>query len=363
MEIVNLLAFLNKVQLLNTLDYATCDNERVNFLGLMNCDEQFIQSFNLGVIYVSQKTLGQFTIVDGLNRILSLSLLLHAICECYKKTTEKNDIAIRTIRTQYLLNDKKTKLRLPSEYQKIYDKIIFGERLSGREKETPMFVMLHKFWTQIKEENLQASDIFKMLKKFQVIISDTGNVNLRDLYFTLNKDKRDVNQLLLIENFLKDYNLKKDWEDIKHLYKSSDSDLKLFLKDFFITKLNNAYDEKYLYYYFINYFSTMLSYMSESVMMSKIKYSAAYYNDIMNVNFTSDAIKKAIIQIKIHGGEDTFAYLLSIYEDYKEGNLTEATLLEILSTIDEYLRNRQKNANNVEFNDLIKYLNAFITCK
>ena len=128
MEKINLLAFLNRVQLLYTLDCATCDSSSVNFLNLKNIDEQFTQSFNFGIIYVEQKTLGQFTIVDGLNRIVSLSLLLHAICECYKKTSEKNDIAIKTIRSQYLLDNNRAKLRLPAEYQKIYDKIIFGER-------------------------------------------------------------------------------------------------------------------------------------------------------------------------------------------------------------------------------------------
>ena len=65
----------------------------------------------------------------------------------------------------------------------------------------------------------------------------------------------------------------------------------------------------------------------------------------------------------MHKGEDTYAYLLNIYEDYLDGIITEATLLEILSTIDEYLKNRLKNPNNVSFNELIQYLNAFLTCK
>ena len=354
MERINLLAFLNKVQLLHTLDFATCESDGVNYLDLMNFDEQFTQNFNLGIIYVSQKTLGQFVIIDGLNRFLSLSLLLHAICECYKKTTEKNDIAIKTIRSQYLLENNRTKLRLPGDYQRIYDKIIFGERLSGREKESPMFVTLHKFWSKIKENNLQASSIFKLLKKIQIIITDSGDVSPRELYYTTNQNIRELNQLLLIENFLSDLNLKKDWNDIKHLYKNSSEDLNLFFKDFFTTKINNKYNEKFLYHYLTNYFDTMLQYMSAPVIMEKIKYSAALYSDILNINFANVTIKKAFVQIKIHGGEDTFAYLLNIYEDYKDKNITEATFLEILSTIDEYLKNRQNSPNNVDFNDLIK---------
>ena len=80
----------------------------------------------------------------------------------------QNDNAIKTIRTKYLLDGTKTKLHLPLAYQEVYNKIIFGERLSGREKETPMFQLLHSFWTQIKEEHLLAANIFKMLKKIYI---------------------------------------------------------------------------------------------------------------------------------------------------------------------------------------------------
>ena len=315
MEIVNLLDFLNKAKNLYALDYATCDSERVNFLDLITWDEQFTQKIDLGIIYVSQKTLDQFTIIDGLNRILSLSLLLHAVCECYKKTSEKNNAAIKTIREKYLLDGQKTKLRLSGEEQKIYDKIIFGERLSGREKDSPMFAILHNFWSRIKEESLQASVIFKMLNKIFVVLAETSEIPQRDLYYNLNKDKREINQLLLIENYLKNIGLKSDWDGIKHLYLNNTADIIQFLKDFFVTKLNNSFQQKYLYHYFINYFETMLQYMSEDDLIAKFKTSAALYNDIMNVNLSNESLKKALIQIKIHGGEDTFAYLLSIYED------------------------------------------------
>ena len=62
-------------------------------------------------------------------------------------------------------------------------------------------------------------------------------------------------------------------------------------------------------------------------------------------------------------GEDTFAYILNVYEDYVEKNISESTFLEILNTIIEYLKNRKNSENDITFNELINYLNAFITCK
>lgn len=364
METVNLLEFLNSAKDLYTLDYATCEHKLVNFLDLITEDEQFTQKVDLGIVYVKPKTLDQFVIVDGLSRILSLSLLLHAVCECYKKTSSKNETAIKTIRKKYLLDSASTKLKLPKESQVIYDKIIFGERLSGKEKESQMFKLLHSFWSQIKQENLQAANIFKMLKKVHVIMVDTCNVPQRDLYYTLNKSNRAINQLALIENYLKNYGITAEWEALKRIYHDKTSDIELFFKDFFVTKFNfKEYSSGRLYETFVNYFETMLQYMSEDTLFAKIKRSAKLYYEILNVSIKNETLKKALIQIKMHNGEDTYAYILNVYEDYIDNNLTEATFLEILSTINEYLKNRQKTPNNVTFNELINYLNAFITCK
>ena len=117
MKVVNLLEFLNNAQSLFTLNYAKCSEELVNFLDLMTEDEQFTQRIDLGIIFVDQKSFDEFTIVDGLNRILSLSLLLHAVCECYKKTTAQNEKAIRTLRKKYLPH-------IPKEMINIIEKCI-----------------------------------------------------------------------------------------------------------------------------------------------------------------------------------------------------------------------------------------------
>ncbi len=363
METVNLLEFLNKAKDLYTLDYAVCGDELVNFLDLMTEDEAFTRRIDLGIMYLHQRNLEQFTIIDGLNRILSLSLLLHAVCECYKKTSAKNDKAIHTIRAKYLLDGSKTKLRLPEEDQVIFEKILFGEKLSGKEKKSPLFILLHNFWTQIKEEKLQAANIFQMLNKIMVCIVDTENVSKRDLFYNLNKNNTKINQLLLIEDYLKSLGIIQEWEELKKIY-NSEKDIIQFFKDFFITKFNfKEFDITRFYEIFVNYFETMLQYMPEDALIKKMKVSAKLYNDILNVSFANEKFRQALIQIKMHKGEDTYAYILNIYEDYIENNLTETTFLEILSTIDEYLKNRLKTPNDVAFNDLIKYLNAFITCK
>ena len=363
MKVVNLLEFINNARYLFTLDYARCDGELVNFLDLMTEDEQFTQKIDLGIIFVNQKSIDQYTIVDGLNRIVSLSLLLHAICECYKKTTVQNTKAIKTIRNKYLVRNTASKLHLNEADNELYNKIINGERLSGHEKARPMFVLLHNFWLQIKEEKLQAAKIFTMLKKISVTLVETDDVSKRNLYYKLN-NSRSLNQISLIEDFLKENGIENEWFEIRKRYYPSENDIISFLKDFFVTKFHyKQFKPERLYESFVNYFETMMQYMSEDVLMKRLKRSAGLYYNIINVNFNNDELKRIFIQIKKHSGEDTYAYILDVYEDYCDNNISESTFLEILRTIDEYLQNRQNTGKNIEFNELIQYLNAFLACK
>lgn len=57
MKVVNLLEFINNAHNLFTLNYAKCSDKLVNFLDLMTEDEQFTQKIDLGIIFVSQKSL------------------------------------------------------------------------------------------------------------------------------------------------------------------------------------------------------------------------------------------------------------------------------------------------------------------
>ncbi len=363
MRVVNLLEFLNTTKDLYTLRYAKCDDELVNFLDLMTEDEQFTRRIDLGLVYVNQKTFDSYTIVDGINRILSLSLLLHAVCECYKKTTVQNDKAINTIRKKYLLHGGRSKLRLNEKDAIIYNKIINGERLSGHEKQSRMFILLHNFWSQIKSENLQAAQIFTMLKKIEITLVETEGVSKRNLYYKLNENKN-INQLDLIGDYLAENGLDNEWNNIKNKYFLNEDEVCVFLRDFFITKFNyKKFNSERLYESFVNYFETMMQYIPEDEILKRMKNSALLYHNIINVNFENDEVKSAFINIKKLNGQDTYAYILDVYDDFSKNNISESTFIEILNTIVEYLSNRNKNDNNIGFNELIQYLNAFITCK
>ena len=203
-----------------------------------------------------------------------------------------------------------------------------------------------------------------MLQKINVVLVDTGDVSQRDLYYSLNKTNRKINQLTLIDNYMAEKGLNNIWDEIKGIFNLEKNDILLFLKDFFITKFNyKHFSQERLYESFVNYFETMSKYQPKETIISNIKHSALLYSNILNINFKNEEIRYAFINIKRHNGADTYAYILNVYEDFYSGNISESTFVEILNTIDEYLKNRETSGKNIDFNELVQYLNALINFK
>ena len=125
-----------------------------------------------------------------------------------------------------------------------------------------------------------------MLQKINVVLVDTEDVSMRDMYYRLNKSNRKLNQITLIDDYIAEKVVTAQWEEIKNLFPVDKNDISLFLKDFFITKFNyKTFAPERLYESFVNYFETMLQYQKKDVLKSNIKRSALLYSNILNVNF------------------------------------------------------------------------------
>ena len=88
--------------------------------------------------------------------------------------------------------------------------------------------------------------------------------------------------------------------------------------------------------------------------------SAVTYNNLLSIEIPDEDIKNKFVEIKFNKGDDTYAYLLEIYEDYQDGNISKETFLEILTAINEYLANRVNSGAKSNFNDLIADLNNLL---
>lgn len=95
---LNLLDILNKSQVLYSTDYSGEYQAPADLLeNILENSGSEEPIFN-GIMFLQKTSSRSYLVVDGIKRIIQFSLLLHALCECYKLTNEKNNHAIELIK-------------------------------------------------------------------------------------------------------------------------------------------------------------------------------------------------------------------------------------------------------------------------
>ena len=297
-----------------------------------------------GLIFLNQQNAGKYLVIDGIKRLITFSLLLHAICECFKDTSAKNNKAIELIKKKYLFNVDIPKIQLLDKEKEIYEKIINGQELQNEDKQYPMFMVFQNFLAKIKTSNISALKMFNTIKKVMVLfcVSDNSLVNDLDLYQSINCNNQNVHQqLLLINYFLKqeigDSSDLQKWFDITDMFKNENMILQMryFLCDYLSLQCNGIVPNlNELYFSFKNYYYKMkYTGLKPLDIFNIIASYAKIYIKILTGDFEEEEIRQKIETIKDNNMYETFPYLLEIFDDYLSNRITGETLSELLNNI------------------------------
>ena len=356
---LNLLELLNNSQALYSTEYFGGYEVPADLLETIIECINFKSSIFNGVMFFQKKGDGKYLVVDGMKRLITLSLLLYAICECFKFTSEKNAIAIELIKQKYLFNGESTKIQLSGYEQTIYEKLITHQEMSYGEKQHPMFVALHAFWAKIKMNNISALKLFNSIKRVSTLacIYDKCKFHNREIYQSLNCNNQNVRgQLLLINNFLHETVDSEEvlnmWYEIIQMFKEADMVLKMryFICDYLAIQKNGIMPRlNELYTSFKNYYLKMIrSGLNAATLFQAMKVSAGYYIKISTANFKDKFIKQAIDTIKNNNMYETFPYLLEVMDDYETGRISPKTFTDLLNNVILFIA--EQRSGNIQSN-------------
>lgn len=366
---LNLLDILNKSQVLYSTDYsgefqAPADLLE-NLLENSGSDEPILD----GIMFLQKTSSRSYLVVDGIKRIIQFSLLLHALCECYKLTNEKNDHAIELIKKRYLFFGKYTKIHLHGYEKIIYEKLVKYEHMTEEEKQHPMFIQLHEYWAKIKMNNISAVKLFNEIKKVNVLacVYEDSEIENRDLFQYLNCNNPNLEELLLITDFIKENSKDglKAWYDILDLYKNAGLKdyFKYFVRDFLTIQRNGIIPKaNELYMSFKRYYKRLAPNMDIKDFFKHIEKFAEYYIKILQADFANEEIKSLITTINEGDMQETYPYLLEVLDDVESGRLTEETLIQLLNTVIAFI-NEQRSGNfssTIDFANLSHEINQRI---
>lgn len=321
-------------------------------------------------ILIMQKSGKSYTVVDGIQRITTMSLLLCALCESYKNTSKNNNEARKKILERFLLNGNEPKLQLNTEEQEIYKKILLSQELNQAEHENNLAQAYKAFLGQMKHRKISGTDLFRVISKieFMFILVEESEVATGDLYLALNKDKSQIN---LITEFIrqKDKKMVPVWLDTVNSYNEFGygSLLEAFMKDFLTIQSDGKTPGKNaLYNKFKSYYSKISKYRNSKQIIENMCKFAQYYLNIIEADFEDDEVKNEVVILNQNNGKDAYPYLMEVLDDLENNHINVDVFIDILKMINSLVLLRHKDPLSdvtVDFSSLSKELNKMLVLK
>lgn len=362
---VNLLDFLmNKAHHISVLNCSSAFEYISDLFENILTARYTDSDIDLGILYLKRVSNNNYLLIDGKRRLLALMLLLKVIADKHSENIEVSEIS-NQIDLRYLKFVSSIKLQLFGIEKTVYEKIIHNEPLSYNDKQTSIYGALEIFRGNINSLDFELEQFYDLLYRIRVNLIFVDSFKERDIFYTVNKDLRPLNQMMLIKSYLAESYQAALVDNLYFLFGYKESTFVSFFQCYLSPKFNRIItDENSVYEYFVKYMETIKKYQSFEDITLSITKTAKIYKKMCNAEFSDSEIRNTFIKIIDNDGKDTFAYLLELCEDYSNGYLSKATLLEICKIINTYIWERKNKASIVhdycDFAQVVKELNKII---
>lgn len=316
------------------------------------------------VVQISNKhglisQINEATIIDGQQRITTVSLILIALRDYIREQFEHIDDTIsEEIEETYLVNSRKKnddyiKLHLTKKDKAVYDKLIYGTPLDDDTSNNNIINNYHYFYKQIKSQKINIEELYDGLAKLDIVeIALERDVDDPQLIFeSLNSTGEKLVESDLIRNFLL-MGLENDiqahiyneyWYPIEERLDSfGKNTLSNFIKDFLTIKNLKIPKESQVFtdfksYFFKNYVRNKINiekFITELDKFSKIYKKIISASDLDN-KITAHLKGLEFLEVKV-----IYPFIMYLYDYYINNEISKEDFSKILSLIESYLTRR-----------------------
>ena len=302
-------------------------------------------------------SLPKLLIIDGQQRLTTISLLLKALGQAIEKSTENVGITSKKINNYFLLNqeeDKEDRYKLlltrndKATFISLIENMEFPDKDSLRIKENFDF-----FCNQINKSKINLNNLYSGISKLLIVdISlDRERDNPQLIFESLNSTGLELSQADLIRNYiLMDLDPKKQtniynnyWYPMEQSFgqigytEQFDKFMRYYLT--IQSKAGTIPNIRDVYSSFKSYVQKHSSFSIEEIVKDISRYSKHF----VNIAFEKEQNKKLqriIIDINSLKVDVAYPFLLEIYDDYIQNLLNEEDVIKIFKLVQSYVFRR-----------------------
>lgn len=297
----------------------------------------------------------KYMIIDGQQRMTTLTLLLIALRDYAINHPEDTSINSRRIdnmllKNEYESGDERYKLLLTENDREILINLV--EKKPIAENTVSRLLTNHKFFgEQIEKNELMPAEIYESIGKLQIvnITLDRTIDDAQAIFESLNSTGKELSESDLVRNYIlmglendeQCYVYEHFWRPMELMfeYEKQDSVMDRFFRDYLTMKLTRIPKMDKVYEEFKSY-HVNCEFSSVRELCQDLLTYAKYYTDMIFGRSANTIIKSLYSDVNDLRMEVAFPFLLKVHNDYAERIITEDNLIEILKMCISYVFRR-----------------------
>lgn len=333
--------------------------------------EKYESHFFGGIVYVAYETAGtnEYLIIDGQQRLTTVSLLLIAIRNFISDQTEEYPgINLEKITEAYLIDkyapeEKKLKLKLVRGDSTAYDHLLYGREKIKNSTVTDNYEFFYKSLSKLEhDEVIGLYNAIQKLAIVQISLHPAQGDDPQLIFESLNSTGLDLEESDKIRNFVlmkleakaQDVFYENYWSPLENSI--AKRDLNSFFKYFLSVKTREFVKEDRLYFVFKAYRNSLTGNI-EDIFKDILEY-AKIYNDIQAISFTDIRVRHAVKKIKSLELKSVTPILFDIFMSFKKNIIDCDELIDCLHLLECYLIRRLICNGSKGFNKMFIALGA-----
>jgi uncharacterized protein with ParB-like and HNH nuclease domain/predicted transport protein len=325
-------------------------------------DEEISGHFVGSIVYIEGglyqvASVPQLLVIDGQQRVTTISLLLSALGKAIEASDEKLETSRKKIESYFLFNsqeegEERYKLLLTQSDRETFIRLIEARELP--QVASKRIVENYEYFeSQIRKREIDIHSLYRGINKLIIvnIALERDRDNPQLIFESLNSTGLDLSQADLIRNYVLMGLPPKEQEEIYNYYwypmeqsfeqVGQTDQFDRFMRDYLTLKSNSGAipNIRDVYSSFKNYVQKQAGTSIRDIIADVYHYSK-HYVKLAFEQETDSAIKQALTDINTLKVDVAYPFLLEVYEDYSQNLLTREEFISILRLVESYVFRR-----------------------